>query len=492
MYDSLVGKRLLYFTSIFVSLGVFLFGYDQGVMSGIIPGPYFKSYFGNPSRAQIGTMVAILEIGALVSSLPVGHISDKYGRRRTVLWGASIFVAGGALQTCAVNLTMLIVGRVISGLGVGMLSTIVPVYQTEISPPHNRGKLACIEFTGNIVGYAASLWVDYACSFFESDTSWRLPLLIQCIIGLLLFTGSFLIVETPRWLLNKDHDEEGLTVLARLAGTNDVQNPRALLQFKEIKESIYMHRTEGKHSYLYMWRRYGKRVLIAMCSQAFAQLNGINIISYYAPLVFEQAGWTGRQVIQMAGINGIVYVLSTVPPWYLVDRWGRRAILISGGAVMCVSLLLISWSLYMDLSATPLLVVIFVIIYNAFHGYSWGPIPWLYPPEILPLSVRARGASLSTASNWAFNFLVGQVTPVLQDSMKWSMYLLPASSCVLSVLTVYFFFPETKGLTLEEMDVVFNDRLEDASISDVDTGRPTRSVVNRRDRRGREPLLSGA
>lgn len=192
------GKKLIYFLSIFVSLGVFLFGYDQGVMSGIITGPFFKDYFNQPSRAEIGTMVAILEIGALIASLVVGRIGDVLGRKKTILYGAMVFVVGGACQTFATGMPMMMLGRIVAGLGVGALSTIVPVYQSEISPPHNRGKLACIEFSGNIFGYMCSVWVDYFCSFIENDWAWRVPLLMQVIIGGLLAVGSFLIVESPR------------------------------------------------------------------------------------------------------------------------------------------------------------------------------------------------------------------------------------------------------------------------------------------------------
>lgn len=162
-------------------------------------GPYFKDAFNQPSRAEIGTMVAILEVGAFISSLGVGRIGDILGRRRTILYGALIFLVGGALQTFATGMPMMMLGRIVAGLGVGALSTIVPVYQSEISPPHNRGKLACIEFTGNVCGYAASVWVDYGCTYIKSNWSWRLPLLMQCVMGALLAAGSFLICESPRY-----------------------------------------------------------------------------------------------------------------------------------------------------------------------------------------------------------------------------------------------------------------------------------------------------
>src|ERR1700761_3994524 len=229
---------------------------------------------------------------------------------------------------------------------------------------------------------------------------------------LLIETCSMLI--SSRWLLDNDFDEEGIVVIANLYGKGDIHNPKARDEYREIKMNVLLERQEGERSYKDMFTRYYKRVFIAMSAQALAQLNGINVISYYAPLVFESAGWVGRDAILMTGINAFSYLASTIPPWYLVDRWGRRPILLSGAVAMIISLSMISYFIFIDIRWTPALVVIFVMIYNAAFGASWGPIPWLYPPEILPLSIRAKGASLSTASNWAFNFVVGEMTPILQ------------------------------------------------------------------------------
>lgn len=453
----LTGKALVYFTSVFVSLGVFLFGYDQGVMSGIITGTHFNDYFDKPTSTQLGTMVAILEVGAFLSSLVVGRVGDIIGRKKTILYGSIIFFIGGALQSFSTGMAMMLLGRITAGVGVGMLSTIVPVYQSEISPPHNRGKLACIEFTGNITGYACSVWVDYFCTYIDNDWSWRLPLLMQCVMGALLGFGSLLIVESPRWLLDNDHDEEGIVVIANLYGGGDIHNTKARDEYRQIKMDVLLQRQEGERSYRDMLRRYRTRVFIAMSAQAFAQLNGINVISYYAPLVFKSAGWVGRSAILMTGVNAITYFLSTIPPWYLVDAWGRRFILLTGAISMAISLSLMSYFIYLDVSYTPTMVVVFVMIYNAAFGYSWGPIPWLYPPEILPLSIRSKGASLSTATNWAFNWLVGELTPILQEMIHWRLYLVHAFFCLCSFIVVYFIYPETAGVRLEDMDDLFGD-----------------------------------
>ncbi|KAL5534159.1 hypothetical protein ACEPAG_620 [Sanghuangporus baumii] len=453
----LVGQPLLYSISAFASLGVFLFGYDQGVMSGLITGPYFLNYFNKLQAFELGTMVAVLEIGAFFTSLLAGRVGDIIGRRMTLFSGAVVFALGGAVQTFTTGYNIMIVGRVTSGFGVGLLSTIVPIYQSEVSPPTHRGALACMEFTGNIFGYAISVWVDYVCSFIESNLSWRIPLFIQVVIGVILAGGSLFIPESPRWLIDTGKDDEGMRVLADLHG-GELEDHVAKAEFREIKDKVMAERHSGaSRGYKAMWKRYKRRVLVAMSSQAFAQLNGINVISYYAPRVFEEAGWIGRDAILMTGINAIIYLLSTVPTWYLVDRWGRRAILLSGAVVCAVALAATGWWMWIDVPQTPRAVVACVIVFNAAFGYSWGPIPWLYPPEIMPLNVRAKGVSLSTATNWAFNYLVGEITPVLQEVIEWRLYPMHGGFCVASFFVVLFFYPETKGIPLEEMDAVFGE-----------------------------------
>lgn len=248
-----------------------------------------------------------------------------------------------------------------------------------------------------------------------------------------------------------------MVVIANLYGGGDIHDPKAREEYKEIKMDVLLQRQEGDRSYAEMFRKYRNRVFIAMSALALAQLNGINVISYYAPYVFEDAGWSGHNAVLMTGFNGITYFLSTIPPWYLVDKWGRRPILLSGAVMMAIALSLISYFMYLDMKATPNLVVLFVMIYNAAFGFSWGPIPWLYPPEILPLSIRSKGASLSTATNWAANWLVGEMTPILQEWIKWRLYLLHAFSCVASFFIVYFMYPETCGVRLEDMDALFGD-----------------------------------
>lgn len=469
---SFKGNRLVYFTSAFVSLFVSLFGYEQGVCSGILTFVTFNSYFDNPNATEIGLIISILEIGAMISSLMVAKLSDKFGRKRTILIGTFVFMIGGTLQSFATNLYVFSVGRVLSGFGVGILSTIVPSYQCEISPSEERGKLVCGEFTGNISGYALSVWVDYFCYFiqnigdarkdphtFAANLSWRLPLFIQVLIALVLFIGGFFIVESPRYLLDIDMDQQGFHVLSLLYDSSSEYN-KPVNEFFLIKNSILNERVtipKYERSWKHMFKNYMLRVMIACSAFAFAQFNGINIISYYAPMVFEEAGFNDSNALLMTGINAIVYLLSTIPPWFLVDKWGRKPILISGGLSMAICLYLIAWVMWLDRSYTPNLVAVLVIVYNASFGYSWGPIGFLIPPEVFPLAVRSKGVSLATATNWLANYIVGQLTPVLQESIKWGLYMFPASSCVISIIVVIYFYPETKGIELENIDIVFDE-----------------------------------
>jgi len=284
--------------------------------------------------------------------------------------------------------------------------------------------------------------------------------------------------ESPRWLIDTDKNAEGMRVIADLHG-GDPNNAKAIAEFEEIKEKVQEERDSGEgRSYAMMWRKYKRRVLLAMSSQAFAQLNGINVISYYAPRVFEAAGWVGRDAILMTGINSIIYILSTLPPWYLVDRWGRRAILLSGAVIMGAALVATGYWMYIDVPQTAQAVVVCVIIFNAAFGYSWGPLPWLYPPEIMPLTIRAKGVSLSTATNWAFNFWVGATTPVLQELIEWRLYPMHGFFCACSFVLVYFFYPETKGVPLEEMDAIFGEDEREERLDNESLASERASLIN--------------
>ncbi|GMM30006.1 hypothetical protein DAMA08_027510 [Martiniozyma asiatica (nom. inval.)] len=458
----LVGTPLFVFTSVFVSICVFLFGYDQGYFSSIITNPYFQKEFNHPTSIEIGSIVAILEIGAFLTSLSLHIVSDKLGRRRTTRLGALIFSLGGLLQTLSANTWQLGLGRFISGLGVGFLSGTAPTYMVEISSVSLRGLLGTVQFTGNVAGYCCSIWIDYYTSFIDSNLSFRIPLALQVLFGMILYFGSFALIESPKWLLEHDHDIEGLIVLGDLFGNGNHSDPIAIEHFKEIKSNVMMGRIEGQLTLFQTIKRYPKRIFQACSALLFAQFNGINVISYYAPLVFESIGWKGKDGIRMTGINAILYLLATFIPWWATEIFGRKNLLVFGGTGMAISLLLIGWGSWkssFDENNIFAQYVVFlnVIFYTMLFGFSWGPIAWLLTPELLPTKARASGAALSTSVNWLSNFLVGQLTPWGLEKSTWAVYIICSCFCLISVITVLFVYIETKGKNETELTDAFDD-----------------------------------
>ncbi|CAD6567981.1 MAG: hypothetical protein TREMPRED_004149, partial [Tremellales sp. Tagirdzhanova-0007] len=407
--NKLVGKALLYSVSVYLSIGVWLFGYDQGVMSGIITGPYFKAYFNQPTSGKVGNMVAILEIGAFgwwsrnlyhrcfswtnliaVTSILAAPLADNYGRRMTLRAGAFVFTVGGAIQTLCTGYDVMLIGRIMSGFGVGMLSMIVPIYQSEISPAEHRGQLGAAEFTGNIIGYACSVWIDYGCTYIQSDWSWRIPLSIQCVGGAALAAGSFVIPESPRYLVDTDQEIEGINVIADFQGRAR-DHEKVLAEYKEIRDAVLADRTSSIRaaSKLFSLSLFPSAYLIVRMELTSSRTMPLsfglsfdalkNVLSdrpdFFCPNRFLSAGWIGRDAILMTGINSLFYTASSIPPWFLMDRAGRRPILLVGALAMSIALTATGWWIYIDQAITPNAVVICVVIYNAAFGMSWGPVP---------------------------------------------------------------------------------------------------------------------
>ena len=472
--SNFIGKPLVYFTAAFVSVGTLLFGYSQGVMASIIVTPQFKLYFNDPTPHEISIIVSIMEIGALISSIILNNLNyvgiDIGGRRHMIRLGSLIFIVGGFLQFTALNKMQLILSRLIIGFAIGILSSNVTIYLSEIASSGSRGLIGSVQFVFNIIGYSTSIWTNYiSTAIFTAETnnwSWRFPFLFQLFFGILLFVGTFIVIESPRYLLNYSDKKpyykmESLIVLAKIQGKKDFLNDDGVL--KEYMSILEHHlvstlNNDHKRPIWHYFKKYKKRFLVACSALMLAQFNGINIIGYYSCLLFEQAGMLGRKTVLMSGLNSIVYVLSTIPPCFLVDRIGRKKLLLIGAIGMGFSwlciILIMAWN---NPQYTPKLAVLFVIIFNSFFGFAWGPVPWLLASEIAPQSCRTLISSCSTAVNWLSNFIVGYITPILQDKIHYKFYILPLIFCVISYLVVKYYYPETNGLHLEDMASVFYD-----------------------------------
>ncbi|CZR64533.1 probable MFS sugar transporter [Phialocephala subalpina] len=469
----MIGKRLLWATCFFGSLGDALFGYDQGIMSGLLVNEVFIRKFYHDHGGADGTTVAVnpsligitvacLQLSAAIGSLLAGYLGDVMGRKRCVRVGGFLYLTMAFLQAFAPNLGCFIAGRTIQGLGVGFLSMTVPVIQTEIAAPHRRGLMVGVEYTFLIGGYMLSCWVDYGFNFLlPHNTSWQGPYFVQMVLAFILFSMSFFLPETPRWLARNGFTQEALQTLADLHSKGNTADEDVQHVFLEIQEAVHYEDTMGKVTYMEMFTKYRKRTIVGITAQMFAQLNGINVISFYLPSSLAAAGFTNRRSLLFTAANAIIYTSATVPVWWLADRWGRRPLLIFGGIAMAIALSIVC----VFQQANGLSVVTrangmysFVVVYNALYGATWGPMPWLLPAEIFPLRARSKGMALATFSNWTFNFIIGMSSPDAFAGIKGYYYIIIAGFCLFSVGLAKFYYVETANHTLEEVAVAFGDK----------------------------------
>ncbi|KAJ2723134.1 hypothetical protein GGI07_002837 [Coemansia sp. Benny D115] len=455
------------------AMGGFLFGYDTGVMSSVLEMKHWKNYFNNPQGTGVGVIISLLTAGCFVGSLCAGWLADKFSRKRSIMAACVVFCLGAAIQCGARNRGMLIVGRFIAGLGVGVLSMTVPVFQSEIAPSHIRGRLVSLQQWAITWGLLISFWIDYGCHFIDSDASWRIPIGIQIVPAIILFVSMIFMPYSPRWLADKDRNEEAHTVLARLRAGGDKNDPEVLQEFEEIKEAVRVERETAVRSYVELLRfPIRRRVVLGVVIQALQQLTGINVIMYLAPSIFKQSGLSGDNASLLAqGVNGVVNMLATIPAILWIDRWGRRKTLMFGSlgcgltyfiqAVATGATQRKTWdddgSLNLNLPTGPsYLVIVMIYLFVISFAISWGPIGWIYPSEIFPMHIRSKANSITTASNWLFNFVIGLVAPILLKKITWGLDLIFALFMFAAVGIIYLFYPETKGRSLEEMEVIFS------------------------------------
>lgn len=297
--------------------------------------------------AQSDDRVVILtlcsqQITAAIGALMAGRLGDIIGRKRCVRIGAFIYFWTAFMQMFAPGFNTFVAGRTIQGLGVGFLSMTVPIIQTEIAAPHARGLMVGIEYTFLIAGYMLSCWVDYGFNFLlPSEMSWQGPFIIQIALSFLLLVMSFYLPETPRWLAKVGFFKESLQTIADLHSNGDIEDESVQRVFLEIQEAVRFEETLGSAGWGEMFTVYRKRTIVGITAQAFAQLNGINIISFYLPSTLAEAGFDTRKSLLYTGANAIPYTAATVATWWLADHWGRRPLLILGGVSMAVLLAIV-------------------------------------------------------------------------------------------------------------------------------------------------------
>lgn len=452
-------------------------------MSGVVANDKFKETMGQPSSALMGAIVALYEIGCMAGALSTGRIGDILGRRKTIRYGCLILCIGAIIQTAAVNSGMMIAARIITGVGNGMNTATIPVYQAELSPPKSRGAHVAFEASLLTVGVGIAYWLEYGLYFVQGEFAWRFPLAFQMVFAIILGVASFVLPESPRWLQAHGHEEECKMVLARLWSEGDVNHPRCVAEHNEISEGIELERREGVSSYVELFKK-GKmnnryRVLLAMGGQFIQQFGGINVISYYLTDVFMQAGMTIEKAMLMAGVDSIIYFIGSATAIFTIERLGRRWLMYAGLIGQAATLLIVggcqhlveetsvknpdgTFTVYNQAASNT--VVAFVMIYNFVFGAAWLGLAWLYPSEIFSTGLRAKGNSMSTGANWLGNFIVAMIAPVLFEYAKYWTFLLFGLLNVVFLIPIFLWYPETKGKSLEEIEVLFatEDIQEDA------------------------------
>ncbi|EAQ85666.1 hypothetical protein CHGG_06919 [Chaetomium globosum CBS 148.51] len=412
-----------------------LFGYDQGVMGGILTLKVFLDAFPmiNPEAAGLttaesstratyqGIAVASYNLGCFIGAVITIFIGNPLGRKRVIMLGTSVMIVGAILQASSTTLEQFIVGRIITGLGNGGNTSTVPTWQSESSKAHKRGKV-----------------------FF-------------CLIILIFIP---FLPESPRWLILKGREAEAKEVIAALEDkeTTDrvVEN-----EFLAIKETV-LEMSKGTFGDLFTMdkNRNLHRTLLAYFNQVFQQISGINLITYYAAVIYKGLGMTDFMSRLLAALNGTEYFIASWPAVFLVERVGRRKLMLFGAAGQAATMAILAGVNSRNDFGYQIAGIVFLFVFNTFFAVGWLGMTWLYPAEIVPLRIRAPANALSTSANWIFNFLVVMITPIAFNNIGYQTYIIFAVINAFMVPATYFFYPETAYRSLEEMDNIFH-KVED-------------------------------
>ncbi|CAO1626765.1 unnamed protein product [Sympodiomycopsis kandeliae] len=451
----------------YAALGSILFGYDLGVIAGVLQADDFLETTGRPSTDYIGFITSSLLLGAFVATIPGALIADRFSRRTAIMFGAVVFILGGALQTGANGKGMMMAGRFIAGFGIGVLTMLAPLYQSEIAHPSIRGRLTTLQqfFLG--IGALAATCCIYGTSQNYQGTvfEWRFPLALQILPALPLACLTMLLPESPRWLMAQGREEEALSTLARLHSRGDINDTFVRAEIVELRTAIEIEKRESKG-----WKAFisepqaFRKVMIGIILQFSVQMTGVSAIQYYAPDIFATFGYGVTKTLQLQVINSVIALIGQAACVLLIDRLGRRWPLIlanaASGLTFIVGTILQARFPNGGPNFNPDAARAFVAmtwIYNFCFSSGIGPLSWAVPVEIFNTDLRAKGTALTSMSCWIANFMIGQITPKALASIGWRFYILFSICCFTNALTFYLILPETKGRTLEEMDQYFEE-----------------------------------
>ncbi|HLU94426.1 MAG TPA: sugar porter family MFS transporter [Membranihabitans sp.] len=448
--DEKANRLYLYLVVAIAASGGLMFGFDLGVTSGAVN--FWQDTAGwGLSDSTVETITSAMLIGAALGAVFGGKLTDRIGRKKVII-GAALLDGVGSLYTgLAPDPNHLIVGRFLIGLAIGVSSLTVPLYLSEIAPARMRGAVVTMNQLMIAVGTKSSDIIAYLLANDADPFCWRWMLLVGVIPPVILFFGMFFLPETPRWLISKGYEKKGKRVLEKFE--DPVLVPTT---FQKIKYDISQNIQRASIRELFKpWLR--NAVIIAVGIMFFQQATGINTIIFYSPKIFKMAGIdSNTQTLVPTIIVGLVAFCFTLLSIFLIDKIGRRKLFFIGLTGMIVSLLFLGFSFYFESRLDTFAVtatMISMLCYNSFYAISLGPLGWLLLSEIFPNKVRGVGMSIGTISNWVFNALVAYTFLKLVNAFTPAgAFWLYAVVGVLAVIWGYYYIPETKGVTLEEIE----------------------------------------
>ncbi|KAJ9480621.1 hypothetical protein VN97_g12927 [Penicillium thymicola] len=464
------GKTLQYSITAACGAGFLLFGYDQGVFGGLLDNDPFLKTFGYPSTTIQGQIVATYDIGCIIGTLVSMFAGDKLGRRRSILIGCCILIIGAILQTASYSLEQMIVGRVVAGVGNGMNTIAIPIWQAETAKAEDRGKLIVAQLVTNIFGIVITNWVNYGFTFIpHSPVSWRFPLALQCFFAIITIALTLVAPESPRWLVMKSRANEAREVLARLL-EKSVDDPDVVDEISSLEIAVH-HESEVQQSkpLQEIFKRNSKqqtlrRMLLGAGTAFFQQVGGTNVIAYYLPVVLTRSvGLDNRMALILSAVDAMSLMFWGGIATMLIDRVGRKRLMLFGSAGSAVCFALVAVGLRYggpNNRGMSIMAVVFIFLYYVFYGMSFLSIPYIYPAEINSQSMRNIGTSFATTTNWLFVYVIVVATPTAISSIQWKYYMLFAifNFCFLPI--IQYFYVETANLSLEQIDRLFEIKHE--------------------------------
>ncbi|PGH36246.1 hypothetical protein GX50_00931 [[Emmonsia] crescens] len=471
-----------YLMCAFAAFGGIFFGFDSGYINGVMGMPYFIELFTGLKQSdyppdstqftlpswQKSLITSILSAGTFFGAIIAGDLADFIGRRTTVVAGCGVFIVGVILQTASTSLGLLVAGRLIAGFGVGFVSAIIILYMSEIAPKKVRGAIVSGYQFCITVGLLLASCVNYGTQNRQDTGSYRIPIALQMLWAIILAVGLILLPESPRYFVKKGDNKRAGEVLARLRGypadSDYIQ--------QELAEIVANHEYElqvvPQGSYFNSWLncfRGGlsnsssnlRRTILGTSLQMMQQWTGINFIFYFGTTFFQDLGTIDNPFL-IGLVTTLVNVCSTPISFWTIEKFGRRPLLIWGavGMFTCEFIVAIMGASAGDNPHVVKAMIAFICIYIFFFASTWGPGAWVIIGEIYPLPMRSRGVGLSTASNWLWNCIIAVITPYLvgtdQGNLGSHVFWLWGSLCVCCFFYAYFLVPETKGLTLEQVD----------------------------------------